>query len=135
YEVYFKRAVVLSQSEEKGIWRRGEENLRIDLVVANPPGPDEENMNGEFVRIANTGTAPIDMNGFSLLDDGSNVYTFTDFSLEPGQTVTVFSGCGTVNSAQRYWCAELPVWNNSGDTAYLNDADGLFVDYYEIGGR
>ena len=135
YEVYFERAAVLSLAEGRGIWRKGQENLSIDLVVANPPGPDEEDMNGEFVRIANTGTDRIDMNGFTLRDDGANVYTFTDFSLEPGQTVTVYSGCGNVNQARHYWCADQPVWNNSGDTAYLNDAHGLYVDQYKIGGR
>ena len=48
--------------------------------------------------------------------------------LEPGASVTLFTGCGIDTATERYWCNEdSAVWNNSGDTVFLYDPAGNTV--------
>ena len=46
----------------------------------------------------------------------------------PGSTVRVLSGCGTDGGGTFHWCADGPVWTNSGDTAFLVDPGGAVAD-------
>jgi hypothetical protein len=44
------------------------------------------------------------------------------------RSVTLFTGCGTDDDTNRYWCASgSAVWNNSGDTVFLRDGKGNIV--------
>ena len=131
---FFERAEGYSQTDDVGIWQTGDISIHIALVQADAPGRDEENLNGEFVRVMNTGAAEVNLAGYTLSDSGPNVYTFGDISLGSQKAITIFTGCGVDNQNELYWCAELPVWNNSGDTAFLNDANGLYLDHHEIQG-
>jgi hypothetical protein len=38
-------------------------------------------------------------------ESASNRYGFDELRLDPGRSVTLFSGCGTDDDARRYWCA------------------------------
>ncbi len=128
YEVYFAQAVEKAIAEGKGIWQAGQASLAIDFVQYDPPGPDDERINEEYVRIYNASSAPLEIAGFTVSDDSRNVYTFGDIILQPNERVTIFSGCGVDTPPSRvYWCSQSPVWNNSGDTVYINDPQGLLV--------
>ena len=72
------------------------------------------------------------MNGFLLSDESRNVYTFRGIALGAGESLTVYVGCGQDGANAVYWCSDTPVWNNSGDTAYLADAQGKYIDQYII---
>jgi len=93
------------------------------------PGDDNLNLNEEWVRFTNTGTAPIDMTGWQVADESSSHrYTFDDLALAPGASVTLFTGCGSDTATARHWCNEdSAVWNNGGDTVFLRDAAGSNV--------
>jgi micrococcal nuclease len=102
-------------------------------IEANPPGPDEDNLNGEWVVVANTGDTPIDLTDWSLRDASSvHRYSFsTDTILGAGKDLFIFTGCGSDDADNRYWCADGPVWGNSGDSAFLLDADGRMAATFD----
>ncbi len=105
--------------------------LQIISIEFDAPGDDRENLNGEWVEIANTGATAESMTSWVLKDESaSHRYTFpAGFVLDPGSTVTVHTGCGADTATTLYWCNDKgAVWNNSGDTAFLLDPTGNLVD-------
>ena len=98
-------------------------------INADPPGPDNEHLDEEWVRFRNDGPAALDLTGWTVADESSsNRYTFADLVLAPGATVTLYTGCGTDTDAARYWCSDgFPIWNNDGDTVFLRDRSGTDV--------
>ncbi len=105
-------------------------NLAIMEINANPPGRDEEKLNGEWVKILNASDVSIDMTGFTLSDDAGHTYRFGELILPNGATITIFTGSGTDSLESLYWMAKTPIWNNRGDTAYLKNIDGKLVHMY-----
>jgi len=97
----------------------------VDLEP-DPPGPDEDDLNGEWVLLSGNSVATLDLSGWVLRDESSqNRYRFPDgFLLRPGEGVAVFTGCGQDQPETLYWCADGPVWNNGGDAALLLDPVG-----------
>lgn len=105
-------------------------------IEPNPPGPDEDDPNGEWVLAANDGAEAADLTGWVLRDESSqNRYRFPDgFSLAPGAYVAVHTGCGEDGPDRLHWCAPGPVWNNGGDTALLLDPAGNVAARLSYGG-
>lgn len=100
--------------------------LSIVEIEPNPLGPDEDDLNGEWVVVANIGATEIDLSGWTLRD-GSSVHRYrfpVGSILGPGTDFTIFTGCGKDDPGRRYWCADGPVWGNSGDSALLLDTAG-----------
>jgi hypothetical protein len=73
-----------------------------------------------------------------------HVYTFPKlvgggtFFLRPGQSAYVFTGHGKNQpSSQGSWLLfagrSAPIWNNTGDVAYLRESNGEFIDYLTVG--
>jgi len=121
---------------ERGLWNHavcGSTADRFDVQIwtiePDAPGRDDQNPNGEFVAISNMGQ-PADLTDWTLRDESSvHRYTFPDgFVLTTGEVVTVRSGCGEDARPDLYWCADGPVWTNSGDTVLLLDGFGAVVD-------
>lgn len=135
YEVYLEQAQEKAAAEGAGIWQRSQAALAIDFVQYDPPGPDEEKMNEEYVRLYNNGTVEINIVGFTVGDDSRNTYTFKDLMVPPNGRITLHTGCGVDTSSQIYWCSESPVWSNAGDTVYVYDPTGLLVAREVIAGR
>jgi len=109
--------------------------VQIAEAVADPPGPDEDDPNAETVTIANTGSGPAALGGWVLRDTSStHRYTFpAGFVLPPGGQVVVHTGCGDDSTTALHWCnAGSLVWNNTGDTAYLEDPAGNTVSVLEV---
>ena len=122
-----------AMDDQRGMWSpdtcasAAAASLAIVTVEPNPPGPDEENLNGEWIVIANKGATEIDLSGWTLRD-GSSVHRYlfpVGTHLGPGADMTVFTGCGKDDPDRRYWCADGPVWGNSGDSALLLDPAGM----------
>jgi micrococcal nuclease len=131
-----------AQAAGRGLWASdacGPSDLDgVDIVIdvnADAPGDDGANLNGEWVRITNAGAETIDLDGWEVADESaSHRYTFGDLRLEPGEEVTLFSGCGPDDEAARYWCVSgSAVWNNSGDTVFLRDRNGNIVTLLSYG--
>ncbi|MFH0892470.1 MAG: thermonuclease family protein [Candidatus Falkowbacteria bacterium] len=84
----------------------------------------------EYVEIKNTG-GPANLKGYTLSDESGKTFTFPDFTLAGGQSVKVFTGCGTDTASALYWCfTSSAIWNNSGDTATLKAPGGGVGDSY-----
>ena len=92
-------------------------------------GDDNTNLNDEWVRFTNAGTAPLDFNGWIVGDESSSHrYTFTDLVVEPGAAVTLFTGCGIdTTRPSASGAIRLRGWNNAGDTVFLHDPAGNIV--------
>ncbi len=107
-------------------------DVRIMHIEADAPGNDNENPNGEWVEVRNTGTEPADLTGWVLKDESaSHRYRFPDrFRIDPGAAVLVRTGCGNDTSDELFWCVHgSAVWNNSGDTAFLLDPSGNTIHH------
>jgi endonuclease YncB( thermonuclease family) len=121
-----------------GLWRAdrcGEpasEPLVISDFEANPSGPDDDPVTGEYVVIARwaDGSESLDLAGWMLRDESSvHRYEFPDVGILPTQEYTVRTGCGTDHGFELFWCADGPVWSNRGDTIILLDPAGNVVDH------
>jgi len=103
-------------------------------IEAHPDaaGDDNENLNDEWVRFVNAGGAPLDLGGWMVKDESSSHrYRFGAAVLDPGEAITLFTGCGSDTELVRYWCNESSaVWNNDGDTVFLLDPNGNIVAHY-----
>ncbi|MFH1329424.1 MAG: lamin tail domain-containing protein [Actinomycetota bacterium] len=95
-------------------------------VEFDPPGPDEDDLNGEWVLLGNLADQDADLTGWMLRDESSeHRYRFRPGTLlRPGEQVAVHTGCGNDAPGDLYWCQDGPVWNNGGDTALLLDPAG-----------
>lgn len=101
-------------------------SLEIVEVQADPRGPDEDHLSEEYVVLENTGTAVLDLTGWSVRDESTrNRYRFPDgFALPPGERVTITSGSGPFGFG-----TDSPIWNNAGDTVFVVDPRGRFVTF------
>ena len=98
-------------------------------VEYDPPGPDDERLNDEYVEISNVGTRPLNLAGWTLRDESSrNRYLFRGLNLKPGMSLTVRTGCGEDRPGTVFWCSERSIWSNGGDTVILQDRHGNVAD-------
>lgn len=105
-------------------------DIEIVEIEPNPPGPDEDALDLEIVTIENAGTETVDLSGWILRDESTaNRFVFpSGTELGPGKRLEVSSGCAA-DGNRMAWCADGPIWNNSGDSALLLDASGRVVDH------
>lgn len=99
--------------------------MQINTILYNPDGNDAE---GEVVEIQNIGNGPQDLTGWTLHDEANIIYTFPSFTLQPMRSVNIWVTTGFDNEGNLFWGRGSPVWNNSGDTATLLNAQGLVID-------
>ncbi len=108
---------------------------------------------GEWVSVCNEGLTSESLTGLEISDftktqQDVHVYRFptttsgTNLMLRPGQIAYIFTGHGksewitTPDAKQQLllFAGRLaPVWNNTGDVAYLRKTDGTFVDTKTVG--
>jgi competence protein ComEC len=97
-------------------------------VVADAPGNDHQNRNGEYAIIRNAGESPLAIGGWVLCDRARHCYTFpVDARIASGGSVFLFTGTGRDADGRLYWGSGSAIWNNRGDTATLYDARGRIV--------
>lgn len=130
-----ERAQAAAKAEGRGLWSACDADADVIIadLVADAPGRDNENPNGEWIEIANVGSSRVDLTGWGIRDESTrHRFLFPDgFFLEPGRVVRIGSGCEfhpASSEIDLFWCASDPLWNNGGDTAYLVDPEGHFAD-------
>jgi micrococcal nuclease len=101
--------------------------LRIVEVNADAEGDDNENLGDEYVVLENTGTDPLDLSGWTVTDEAGHRYAFGEFTLGPGDRVTLHTGHGSDTATSVYWGRSGAVWNNGGDTVTVRDVEGDVV--------
>ncbi|MCI0709211.1 MAG: lamin tail domain-containing protein [Chloroflexi bacterium] len=127
----FDQAERAAMSEGIGLWVGGDAVMSITTIVYDAPGPDDENLNGEWVEFRNDSEETVNLRGFTLRDTSStNLYVFGSVNLPAGSTLRIYSGCGQDTATEVYWCNDTSIWNNSGDTATLRDVEERFLATY-----
>ncbi|MEA2001254.1 MAG: lamin tail domain-containing protein [Actinomycetota bacterium] len=128
----------------RGMWAPGACGGSGDLplvavvdFVFDPRGRDADNLNGEWIAIANEGSESQVMSGWLLRDESTqNRFEFPNgFVLNGGDEVLVRTGCGSDSSGELYWCATDPVWSNGGDTIVVQQSDGTVVARHRYAGE
>lgn len=95
-------------------------------------GDDGLNLNGEWIRIGNTGAAAVDLSGWWVRDSGLRRYTFKPGTVVPaGGRIYVHVGKGRDTATDKYWGMPAQVFTNVdpvhpgvGEGAYLFDPQG-----------
>lgn len=111
-------------------------NLEITDINENPPGPDGDDLNGEYLVLRNLSDEAAPLGGFVLRDaSSSNRYKFPGgWTLPGGAEVTIHVGAGADDQDSLYWDSDLPIWNNGGDEAFILDPSGNITAYYSYTG-
>lgn len=105
--------------------------IQIDKIYYNSPGPDtgsNSSLNHEWVRLLNTSGSNISLTHWTLRDAAGHVFVFHRYTLGAHSTVKIRTGHGTGTQTNRYWNQSWYIWNNTGDTATLEDSHGGRVD-------
>jgi hypothetical protein len=85
----------------------------------------------EYVEFRNDDTKVIQLAGWKLSDFGEiHVFTFPSFEIQPGQVCRVYTNESHPESCGFTFGNDAGIWNNTGDTATLRDANGNFIDDY-----
>ena len=106
----------------------GDSNLVVSTIHANAEGDDHNNLNDEYIELTNEGSSSIEMAGWTLSDEANHVYNFpSGFTLEPGDSVTIYTGSGSDSDSELYWGSGSAIWNNNGDTIIVTNDDGETV--------
>ncbi|NOK12064.1 lamin tail domain-containing protein [Corallococcus exercitus] len=107
----------------------GTGSVFINEVLLNEPGSD---VNGEFVELVNSGTAAVDLSGWTVSDSTGVRHTFASgTSVAAGKAVVVFGGASGIPSGTTGAVAASTGTlglGNSGDTVTLKNSAGTAVD-------
>lgn len=99
-------------------------------------GASGRNEPDEFVEITNKGNNPVNMNGWVLRDVyGGEEFTWHNFTLQPGQTVRVYTNEVHPETGGFSFGSKTAIWRNSGDAAELLDASGMVESSFAYGDK
>jgi micrococcal nuclease len=130
YSEEFLEAERYARGNNLGLWELSDlRDVSIDIVY-DAPGNDNENINGEYVVLENTGNTLLDTAGWTIKDSGTKIYRFGPYNFYPGNRIILYSGRGKDSGNMFYWNSPKPVWNNDFDTLYLRDGEGLLIGIY-----
>lgn len=91
-------------------------------------GAPHQTVNQEYVKITNSGKTSVNLKGWKIKDSGAkHTYTFSSYTLKSKSSVTLRSGSGKNSGSTLYWNKYSFIWNNTGDKAYLYNAQGKLV--------
>lgn len=124
-----------ARAAKLGIWKtdRFQGTLHITSFHANGRGDDRENLNGEYLRVCNITTEPLDLKGYKITDIQGNAWNLPAMTVPGGGSFEIHSGVGTNETDPTkplvvYLGNDAPVWNNDKDRATLLDAAGKIQD-------
>jgi len=106
-------------------------SLTLGPTNIDAPGNDNNNLNGEWVSIKCT-SGSVNLSGWKLKDEYGWTYSFPNVTIKEGQTIRIYTGCGTNTSTSLYWCRTTAVWNNDGDTVKLIKPDGSLYNSWRV---
>lgn len=96
-------------------------------VMSDPVGEDTADLNTEWIKVRNLGPEPVGLGGWWVRDSGLRRYTFPRGTVvEPGRTITVFSGSGQDAGGRFYWGLPGTVFENSANGGDAGDGSYLF---------
>lgn len=105
--------------------------MQLGEIWYNSPGPDHggtTSLDAEWVQLRNTSGSRITMTGWTLRDAAHHVFRFPAFTIRPHASVKIHTGPGRNTQSDLYWGSHWYIWNNTGDTAILQDGGGHRLD-------
>lgn len=124
-----------ARENRRGIWStdRYRGTLHITSFHADARGDDTQNVNGEYLRVCNVTTNPVDLDGYVLRQEGGESFTLPRMVLPAGYTVLIHSGRGlhqrdVAEQMHIYLGLPTPLWDNKHSEATLLDPNGEVVD-------
>lgn len=105
--------------------------VQIYEIYYNSPGSDtgsNASLDHEWVRLYNTSSSNISLKNWTLRDAAGHVFVFPSFTLGGHKMVKVRTGHGSNTGTSVYWNRSWYIWNNTGDTATVEDTHGGKVD-------
>ncbi|MEK6829380.1 MAG: lamin tail domain-containing protein, partial [Nanoarchaeota archaeon] len=81
----------------------------------------------EYFTLKNSCANPIDITGWTVHDEARHIFTFSSFNLVVNGELTVVTGNGSNSTTTLYWGRGSAVWNNGGDTLYLNASNSTNI--------
>ena len=92
----------------------------------------------EALSLKNTCSNTCNLSGWTVSDSIGKTFTFPKYMLSSGDTVTIYTRCGTDTQTNLFWCYTTnlcdTVWTNieyGGDILYLKDSSGLLALEYK----
>lgn len=123
-----------ARAKKLGIWSLPEYSaaLHITSFHANGRGDDAKYVNGEYLRVCNITSGPIDLSGFSIENLSGERFQLPAVTLPAGHTVKIHSGKGTHRSDPSeqiavYLGSDGPLYDNKRDRVTIRDAGGEVV--------
>jgi len=105
--------------------------MQIYEIWYNSPGPDygdNASLNHEWVELHNTSSASISLANWTLSDAAGHQFVFGSYTIKPHGYVTIHTGSGTDTKTDVYWDHSWYIWNNTGDTAILQNQNDSTID-------
>jgi hypothetical protein len=99
----------------------------IRKIFYNSPGSDRgsnASLDHEWVKLHNRTGQRITLTGWTLRDRQGHVYTFGTYRLKAHGYVKIRTGRGRNTQTNRFWGRSWYIWNNTGDRATLENANG-----------
>ncbi len=84
----------------------------------------------EYVEIFNSGVEAVQLAGWSVSDIQNHIFVFPNFVLKPGEYCRVTTNEYRPQNCGFSYYRPSPIWDNTGDCAYLKDANGRLVDEF-----
>jgi hypothetical protein len=106
--------------------------VKITRVVYDGAKANEPD---EYVEIVNDGTMPVRMDDWTLRDAQNNTFRWDSFSIQPGQTIRVYTDEVHSQWGGFSYHSGRAIWSNKGDVAELHDADGNIVSTFRYGDK
>jgi len=104
---------------------------KIDLSVNyDAPGDDNQNPNGEWIRITNTSNENINLQNYQIHSEpeGSDNYVFMESTpLDVGEELFLYIGSGTDTLLKKYWGKPRSVLANDSDRVWLDTLDSRLI--------
>ena len=101
--------------------------VAIQYAQFDADGNDATNLNGEYVVVTNKCSTMIGVGGWKVRDKAGHAYRFASGVRMGKGSIYVHTGKGTNRPGHRYWDRTTPIWNNTGEIAYLLNASGTRV--------
>lgn len=108
--------------------------IKINRVEPNPVGPDyRSKLNEEWIEIKNSGYSSENLSGWKIWHRAQpkgnflKAYEFSRFVLDSGMAVKVHTGSATDTTTDLFMGRGNFIWNNTGDEAQLDNAEGKTV--------
>ena len=132
-----------ARENERGLWKPTPTPISIAPPVPPPPPGGDGNViisfiyydgqvprveSDEYAEITNTGSAPVDLKGWTLnAGDRGQDFRFPSYTLEPGKSCRVYTNEIHPESCGFSFRSGRAIWNNEGDCGYLYDDEGALV--------